>query len=148
MTGEFKGYLSRLRENLEVLDQQIDHAREMAKAKDSTALQWAKTLRDLVELRNTTLEKIKGHLLGRGESGVVHEPDDYWDDNSQVMYERMFNSHMSPWTMEDLKLTCKDCGAKSEQVKCHLFSRCGGCDRVNLCNACFEKRKTKAETPT
>ena len=142
MTSEFKGYLDRLRENLDVLDEQIEHAREMSKTKDASALQWTKTFRDLVELRNVTLEKIKGHLLGRAESGVVNEPDDCWDDNSQVMYERLFNSHMSPWTMEDLKLTCKDCGAKSEQVQCHLFSRSGGCDRINLCHDCFEKRKT------
>ena len=142
MTGEFKGYLDRLRENLEVLVQQIGHAREMVKDKDSTALQWAKTLRDLVELRNVTLEKIKGHLLGRGESGVVHEPDDCWDDNSHIMYERLFNQQMKCWTEEDLKLTCKDCGIKSQQVTCRLFSRPSGCYRIDLCNDCYQKRKT------
>jgi hypothetical protein len=56
-----------MRENLETLDEQIANARVMSKrkGKDANALQWTKTLRDLVELRNETLEKIKGHVLGR-----------------------------------------------------------------------------------
>ena len=144
MTSEFKGYLDRLRENLDVLDEQIEHAREMSKTKDASALQWAKTLRDLVELRNTTLEKIKGHLLGRGESGVVKEPPDCWDDDSQIMFERWFKSQIKSWT--DLKLTCKDCGKSSEQVSTRLFSHVGGCDRIHLCKECYEKRKPKQET--
>ena len=146
MTGEFKGYLDRLRENLEVLDQQIGHAREMVKDKDSTALQWAKTLRDLVELRNVTLEKIKGHLLGRSESGTVNEPDDIWGDNAQVMYERFFHDFLRPWQRGWLKLTCEDCATKSEEVTAR-----SDCKDVQLCDACYAKRKmqdsAEKETP-
>lgn len=36
-------------------------------------MQWAKTLRDLVELRNSTLANIKAHMLGRDETGVITE---------------------------------------------------------------------------
>lgn len=43
-------------------------------ADNRIALQWAKTLRDLVELHDTTLANIKVHLLGRDETGAANEP--------------------------------------------------------------------------
>ena len=61
---------------LRFLDEQIATARKMSKPKGKAdkalALQWAKTLRDLVELRNTTLGNIKMHLLGRDETGAAY----------------------------------------------------------------------------
>jgi hypothetical protein len=91
-----------LRESLEPLDEQIENARVMSKSRKigerQNALQWAKTLRDLIELRNVTLEKIKLHLLGRREIGVAREPDDCWDDNSAVEFERLFK--MKPLTVD------------------------------------------------
>jgi len=71
LTGKkpLNGYLDRLRENIEVLDEQIENARKMSKPNKKgdrrAALQSAKILRDLVELRNETLDKIKVHLSER-----------------------------------------------------------------------------------
>jgi hypothetical protein len=88
------GYLDHLPENLEVLDEAIANARKMSKPKGkgnkAAALQWAKTLRDLVELRNTTLANIKAHLLGRDETGATNEPGDVYAGNVQVEYEERF----------------------------------------------------------
>ena len=125
MTGKklIHGYLDRLRENLETLDEQIVNARKMSekKGKDSNALQWAKVLRDLVELRDTTLANIKAHLLGRDETGVTNEPADVYARNSQVEYERYFRSLLSPWDQQDLKLKCEDCGKENEEVSTREF---------------------------
>lgn len=139
---KLRGYLDRLRENVEVLDEQIENARAMSKKKDATALQWAKTLRDLLELRTTTLSNIKAHLLGRDETGVVKDPEDCWDENPQVMYERYFKAHLSPWTVEDLKLECADCGVKSEDVSDHYVE--GEGEHRDLCEKCYDKRPTES----
>jgi len=48
---KFKGYLDRLRENVESLDEAIETAKANSKKRGRDALQWAKTLRDLIELR-------------------------------------------------------------------------------------------------
>ena len=125
LTGKMplNGFLDRMRENLETLDEQIENARVMSKkkGKDANPLQWTKTLRDLIELRSVQLDKIKAHLLGRDETGVVKEPEDCWDENPQVEYERYFKNQLLPWTMQDLKLKCKDCGVESEDVSNHYF---------------------------
>jgi hypothetical protein len=143
LTGKklIHGYLDRLRENLETLDEQIVNARKMSKkkGKDSNALQWAKVLRDLVELRETTLANIKVHLLGRDETGATNEPDDVYADNAQVEYERYFRNLLSPWTQQDLKLKCQDCDKESEEVSTHVFSD----QPLNLCPRCYEKRTAK-----
>lgn len=140
-----KGHLDHLRENLETLDEQIENARAMNKIKKKenshAALQWAKTLRDLVELRNTTLDKIKTHLLGRDETGAANEPDDVYGDNAQVEYERYFRSVLSPWTEQDLKLKCEDCGVESEDTTNRCFPReRASDDYFDLCDKCLEKR--------
>lgn len=141
------GYLDRLRENLETLDEQIVNARKMSKrkGKDSNALQWAKVLRDLVELRDTTLANIKAHLLGRDETGATNEPDDVYAGNSQVEYERYFRSLLSPWTQQDLKLKCEDCGVESEEVYRRTFSHPYPQDDEHfyLCDKCLGKRTAK-----
>ena len=142
MTGKkLNGYLDHLRENLETLDEQIVNARRMSKkkGKDSNALQWAKVLRDLVELRDTTLANIKAHLLGRDETGATNEPDDVYVGNPQVEYERYFRSLLSPWTQQDLKLKCQDCDKESEEVSTHVFSG----QPLDLCPRCYEKRTAK-----
>jgi len=143
---KLNGYLDHLRENLETLDEQIVNARKMSKkkGKDSNALQWAKTLRDLVELRNTTLANIKAHLLGRNETGATNEPDDVYAGNPQVEYERYFRSLLSPWTQQDLKLKCEDCGVESEDTTNRHFPREDASDDYfDLCEKCYEKRVAK-----
>jgi hypothetical protein len=142
LTGKkLNGYLDHLRENLETLDEQIVNARKMSKkkGKDSNALQWAKVLRDLVELRDTTLGNIKAHLLGRDETGATNEPDDVYVGHPQVEYERYFRSLLSPWTQQDLKLKCQDCDKESEEVSTHDFSG----QPLDLCPRCYEKRTAK-----
>jgi hypothetical protein len=151
---KLNGYLDHLRENLETLDEQIVNARKMSKkkGKDSNALQWAKVLRDLVELRGTTLANIKAHLLGRDETGATNEPHDIYAGNPQVEYERYFRSLLSPWTQQDLKLECKDCGVSSDQVrnrhfpsKYENYEEVRSAENINLCDKCYEKRIVKEE---
>jgi hypothetical protein len=146
LTGKVNGYLDHLRENLETLDEQIVNARKMSKkrGKDSNALQWAKTLRDLVELRETTLANIKVHMLGRDETGAATEPADYYSGNSEVMFERDFKAVLKPWTQQDLKLECEDCGKESEEVSTRQFPREYQADECfDLCDRCYEKRTAK-----
>jgi len=66
-----------------------------------------------------TLLNIKAHILGRNETGAVKEPANVYNGNSEVMFERNFRRLLQPWTLEDLKLKCEDCGVESEGV----FSR-------------------------
>jgi hypothetical protein len=94
-----KGFLDRLRENLVVLDESIETARRMSKKKDARALQWSKNLRELIELRNTTLEKVKIHLLGRDETGASNEPPDIYiskeDGEPTDEFEHLFEKFLS-----------------------------------------------------
>jgi len=139
-----------LRENVLVLDEQIAVARKMSKPKGKAdkalALQWAKTLRDLVELRNTTLGNIKMHLLGRAETGAATEPPDAYSENTQVEFERYFRNQLSPWTQDDLKLECEDCGLKSEGVSNRHFSHSypEPDEDFDLCGKCYDKRATES----
>ena len=135
-----------MRENVEVLDEQIANARVMSKKKDTNALQWAKTLRDLIELRSVQLDKIKGHLLGRDETGAVIEPENYWEDNQQIEFERYFKNQLSPWTLEDLKMECVDCHVKSEDVSNRYFSHPypESSENLDLCEKCYSKRITES----
>jgi hypothetical protein len=117
------------------------------KGKDANALQWAKTSRDLVELRNETLEKIKAHLLGRDETGAIIEPENYWDHNQQIEFERYFKDFlMCHWTPEDLKLECVDCHVKSEDVSNyeleHPYPQVD--EHLDLCEKCYQKRTTES----
>jgi hypothetical protein len=153
LTKKLNGYLDHLRENLETLNEQITNARKMSrlkgKADKAIALQYAKTLRDLVELRETTLGNIKVHLLGRDETGAPNEPDNIWDDNAQIEFERWFKGQVSPWVESDLKLTCEDCGVESEEVSHRDFREIKDshwntlveAEDVDLCLQCVEKRK-------
>ena len=156
MTGKkpIHGDLERLRENSESLNEQIENARAMSKAEKGTdsrtALQWTKTLRDLIELRNTTLEKIKGHFLGRDETGAIKEPSNYYNDNHpQTMFERYFHWALTPWTEKDLQVKCEDCGTTSDEVCSRQIwyqetGPYGGswksAKNVDLCPGCYEKR--------
>lgn len=151
MTGKkLNGYLDHLRENLETLDEQIVNARKMSKkkGKDSNALQWAKILRDFLEARDRTLANIKVHLLGRDESGAPTEPPDYYRGNAEaeVMFERFFKNQLSPWTLDDLKMKCEDCGKESEEVSRRRFPHKYEADEYfDLCDRCYEKRTVKEE---
>ena len=148
---KFKGYLDRLRENIQALDDGIAIARTMSKKKDRSALQWAKTLRDLIELRNSTLDRIKAHLLGRDESGAITEPNEFFegDTNPEIMFEREFKNWLSPWTRQDLELECQDCHKSSEEVSEQAvvsgYSKWGGeeYEHVLLCPDCYAKRQAK-----
>jgi len=154
--SKFKGYLDRLRENVEALDEAIETARAESKAKkgsDSrTRLQWAKTLRDLVELRNQTLINIKAHLLGRDETGAPIEPNNmYKEGYSQTMFERAFNGLLlSPWTRDKLEIQCEDCNEESEDVGCrHLYVKSSDgwtTETFWLCSKCYAKRETTQPT--
>lgn len=153
---EFRGYLDRLRENVEVLDEAIANARVMSKknGKDANALQWTKTLRDLVELRNATLASIKVHLLGRHETGSMNEPGDVYAGNEEVEFERAFQRFLSPWTLDDLKLRCEDCGQVSDNVSNRIFdarwfgSKLLPTEYHNLCPDCYCKRKANLDEDT
>jgi hypothetical protein len=141
-------------ENLDVLDESIETARSLSKTKKGGSsrdiIQGLKILRDLVEQRNTTLDRIKAHLLGRDETGAVREPEDVWDENPQIMYERYFKNELSPWAQDDLKLECEDCGVRSEQVSNYTFEHPypEETERINLCEKCYEKRSEETEIET
>lgn len=140
---KFRGYL-----NVEVLDEQIANARKMSKAKKSrdsrTALQWAKTTRELVELRNMTLDRIKLHLLGHHVTGAGNEPSDVWDSNDQVEFGRYFKNLLSPWTLQDLRLACEACGTSAEDVSDHYIE--ADEEHLDLCEKCYEKRCEDSES--
>jgi len=150
LVTKLNGFLDHFRGNLEVLDEQIENARAMSKAEKGTdsrtALQWTKTLRDLIELRNATMEKIKGHILGRDETGAINEPSNVWDHNDQVEFERHFKNQLSPWTEEDLKLECEDCGVESEEVSNRHFSHPypEEDENLDLCEKCYNKKTSES----
>jgi hydrogenase maturation factor HypF (carbamoyltransferase family) len=52
---------------------------------------------------------------------------------------------LTPWTLQDFKLTCEDCGKESEDVSNRHFAHPYPRDDedVNLCPECFEKRQAK-----
>jgi hypothetical protein len=147
----FRGYLDRLRENLDVLDEQIENARALSKKKpkrgasDQDSRQQTKVLRDLIELRNETLDRIKAHLLGRDQTGAIVEPEDAWDHNQQVEFERYFKNQLSPWTENDLKMKCEDCGVESEEVSACDFEQGDKDETYDLCDKCHVKRQTANE---
>jgi len=151
------GCLDRLREHLEVLDEAIVEARKLSKVRKGASgrdtIQGLKILRDLVEQRNLTLDRIQAHLLGRDQTGAITEPADAWDKNPQVEYERYFRNQLVPWTQNDLKLECEDCGVRSENVSNRYFEEQRGPkyellkegEAVNLCSKCYHKRNEQVE---
>jgi len=144
---EFKGYLDRLRENLESLDEAIADARTNAKkkGKDSNSLQWSNQLLNLIQERNATLLAVKTHLLGRDETGAPVDPGDHYDGNDDAaFFERDFkNFLLRPWTSNDLKLVCEDCGTRSENV--WYYTSDGDIQMyANLCGKCYNKRTTES----
>jgi hypothetical protein len=153
MPRKLLGYLDRLGQNLEVLDEEIERVRSVSKAKgrdDRAALQWAKLLRDLVEQRNVTLTEIKAHLLGRDQTGAIRDPPDHYDGSSQVMFERDFQQFFGGSKGSDLRLRCEDCGVEGEDVSPRLIVTqvsLGVGDYTvprdeyhDLCPRCYKKR--------
>jgi uncharacterized small protein (DUF1192 family) len=151
------GYLDQLRENVATLDEALALARKMGKSTKGgdphAAIQALKLIRDLAEVRNATLLSIKAHILGRDETGTVKEPANVYSGNAEVMFERDFKRLLEPWTLEDLKLECEDCGAESEDVKSRSFEKqvpfgvgdmmTTETERRDLCSRCYEKRTAK-----
>ena len=145
------GWVGRRRWALQVLEKAIENAREMANAKtgrghdSSSRLEWSKTLMRLVELYDSQLSAIKRHIWGNTDAGGNVEPCD--SDNGFVEFERLFqNNVLTPWTSEDLKLRCVDCGVSSENVSEQtVYKTEYDYDHLNLCPACYSKRK--AEEP-
>jgi hypothetical protein len=41
--------------------------------------------------------------------------------DEQFSFEREFQNFLEPWTRQDLKLKCEDCGVESEEVEYHGF---------------------------
>ena len=115
---DLRGHLNRFRRNLDSLDESIESLRKAPtgeKPADKRAR--LKLLRDLIELQESTLTDVKADLLGRSESGSVIEPEDYYDSNAQIEYERYFRNQLEPWTVDDLKLTCADCGSMQQVLR-------------------------------
>ena len=143
-----------MRESLEAIEEQIENAKTMSKKKDANSLQWSKQLLNLIQERDVILERVKGHLLGRDETGAIKEPEDSWDYNGQVEYERNFHNFLKPWTKDDLKLKCEDCGVSSEEVTNQFFNEVQDnhyrtireAENVDLCPKCYEKRTSPDET--
>ena len=142
---KLNGYLDRLRENVATLDEALALARKMGKSKKAgdrhAAIQALKLIRDLAEVRNATLLSIKAHILGRDETGTVKEPANVYSGNAEVMFERDFKRLLEPWTLEDLKLKCEDCGVTSEKVSTRrLETGEFSSENADLCETCYEKR--------
>ena len=74
------------------------------------------------------------------------EPRDAYEENTQVEFERYFKNQLSPWTQDDLKLECEDCGVKSEDVSnltfTHSYPRRPR--YFDLCGKCYDKRTTES----
>ena len=133
-TKRIPGYLNRLKRNIDVLDDGIDSIQKPPKGeKPAEKRARLKLLRDLVELQNGSLTSVKVHLLGRDATGAPNEPPDHYEDNDQIEFERYFKNQLAPWTEEDLKLECEDCGVRGENVY--------GRDGADLCNKCNKKRQ-------
>lgn len=144
MTDEpLDGYLNRMSRNIHALDENIEDVRKAPKdEKPAEKRARLKLLRDMIELQNTSLLAVKTHLLGRDETGAPVEPPDNWegDANAQIEFERYFNSQLSPWTRDSLKVKCVDCGVEGEEVSGRELE--GWTSYFDLCGKCYEKRKT------
>lgn len=148
------GYLDRLRQNLEILDEAIEKLQYNGKGKkgvdDRASLQWGKLLRDLLEQRNATLTEIKAHLLGRDETGAIRDPPNHCGASPQVMFERDFQTFLERWRGSALRLRCQDCGVESENVCPRPFEKEVSfpdtnltttlTEYLNLCPKCHKKR--------
>lgn len=90
---------------------------------------------------------VKTRLLGRDETGAPNEPPDLYDGSDQVEFERYFKRILSPWTLDDLKLECEDCGALTEEVTQRTISHPSSeeAEYLELCKKCYEKRTEGSE---
>jgi hypothetical protein len=120
--------------------------RKVKKGGDArVALQWAKTLRDFVELRSATLLNVTAHLLGRDDTGAIVEPPDHYDSDPEFMFERDVQTFLASWSPQGLKLKCEDCGVMSEEVHQRQFPHPypQETEHFCLCEKCYKKRKAK-----
>jgi hypothetical protein len=137
-----------LRRNVQNIDAAISEVQKAPKGeKPAEKRARLKMLRDPTELQNSTLMTVKTHLLGRDQTGAPNEPPDVYSGNSQIEFERYFKNMLSPWSPEDLKLECEDCGRKSEEVRNRHFPEeydglreVKAAENIDLCDKCYAKR--------
>jgi hypothetical protein len=138
------GFLDHARLTLQVLDQSIADAQQMSQAKtgrghdNESRLEWTRELRNLLELRNSTMTEIKHHMLGRDyETGQFSEPEDVWQ------FERDFHKYVTsePWTQDDLELECEECHKSSLEVEEYDFDD----EKRKLCEPWHERLTPQRE---
>jgi len=138
------GFLDHARQSLQILDQSIADAQQMSHVKtgrghdNESRLEWTRELRNLIELRNSTLQSIKHHMLGRDyDTGQFSEPEDIWQ------FERDFHKYVTadPWTQEDLELECEECHKSSIEVEEYDFDD----EKRKLCEPCHEKATSQQD---
>lgn len=143
------GWLDRHRGILEFLEEAIENAHEMSQARtgrghdNASRLEWTKAMMRLIEVYDAQLHSVKRHIWGAtGEPGEAR--------NGLIEFERMFQGCvLDPWTPEDLKLECEDCGASREDVSNHEFELENyETEEHDLCPRCYAKRKEKSSKST
>jgi len=139
------GWLDRHRRILEFLEEAIENAREMSQARtgrghdNASRLEWTKAMMRLIEVYDAQLHSVKRHIWGAtGEPGEV--------TNGAVEFERDFQRLvLDPWTQEDLKLECEDCGTLSEDVSNYEFELENfETERHDLCPRCYSRRRQES----
>lgn len=62
-------------------------------------------------------------------------------------HQGTFQEFLSPWTKQDLKLKCEDCGLESEEVSTRrIYHQYEADEYFDLCEKCYEKRTMKDES--
>ncbi len=77
----------------------------------------------------------------------MNEPNDIWENNSEMEFERSFKRMLSPWTQKDLELKCEKCGVESEDVTTREGEYEGMVD-WDLCDKCNEKKNAESTEET
>jgi len=149
------GFLDRLAEHLQVLDEAIETAQSLAKPKKPASsrdtIQGLKILRDLISERNATLDRIQAVLLGRHETGVTRSPEDVYLGDGQILFEREFHRMLQPWRESDLRIKCEECGRSSNEVyrrRIRVGVNHWGSEETEdhrLCDRCFKKLESDFE---
>ncbi len=149
------GFLDHLRANLAFLDQMIIDAGAILQKRTGrghslqSQREWSEHVADLLQQRKDLLDSIKLHVLGRDQVGAMNEPS---GPNAQIEFERKFNTLLqTPWAVDGLKLTCKRCGLRSEDVtrrtiygpptKDQLGFDITQTEDVDICHTCFGRHE-------
>lgn len=101
----------------------------------------------LLELYDLQLEAIKRHVYGSSAPGAGSEPGE--ERTGLIQFERDFQHLVQePWSPEDLKLECEDCGSTSVGVYTRNFpgewvdGELTDDEELELCDKCYEKRSS------